>query len=120
MPLCQPIHSYTPKRFCNFNFYAEGDINLQASSETFLGGANERLLFEKRFKETKSYLFFTYVNTPPTKKSLSTNGIFSSMLKIDKKNFQKDAIEKFQNGVSVFLRSLTQEIGRAHVLTPVT
>ena len=105
LPAHTLLHAQT---FFNFNFYAEGDINLQASSETFLGGANERLLFEKRFKETKSYLFFTYVNTPPTKKSLSTNGIFSSILKIDKKNFQKDAIEKFQNGVSVFLRSLTQ------------
>lgn len=113
LPANTLLHTQT---FFTFNYYTQGDIHLQASSETFLGGANERLLFEKRFKETKSYLFFTYVNIPPTKKSLSTNGIFSSLLKIDKKNFQKDAIEKFQNSVRIFLRSLAQGIEFAYHL----
>ena len=89
LPANTLLHAQT---FFTFNYYSEGDINLQASSETYLGGANERLLFEKRFKETKSYLFFTYVNIAPTKKTLSTNGIFSSLLKIDQKNLQPEAI----------------------------
>jgi conjugation system TraG family ATPase len=105
LPANTLLHAQT---FFTFNYYSEGDINLQASSETYLGGANERLLFEKRFKETKSYLFFTYVNIAPTKKTLSTNGIFSSLLKIDQKNFQPDAIEKFQNSIAIFLRTLGQ------------
>jgi len=44
LPAHTLLHAQT--FFC-FNEYAEGDINLQASSETYLGGANERLLFEK-------------------------------------------------------------------------
>jgi conjugation system TraG family ATPase len=107
LPAHTLLHAQT---FFNFNFYAQGDINLQASSETYLGGANEHLLFEKRFKETKSYLFFTLVNTPATKKTLSTNGIFSSLLKMDKKNLEQETIEKFQNSVAIFLRSLTQGV----------
>jgi conjugation system TraG family ATPase len=107
------LHAQT---FFTFNHYSEGDIHLQASSETFLGGANERLLFEKQFKETKSYLFFTFVNIPPNKKNLSRNGIFSSMIKVDKKNFERDSIEKFQNGVQLFLRSLGQGLDFTHQL----
>ncbi|MET3129174.1 conjugation system TraG family ATPase [Arcicella rosea] len=105
LPAHTLLHAQT--FFC-FNDYTEGDINLQASSETYLGGANERLLFEKRFKQTKSYLFFTLVNTPPTKKTLSTNGIFSSLIKVDKKNIQKESIEKFTSSIEIFLRTLAQ------------
>ncbi|MEA5461633.1 TraG family conjugative transposon ATPase [Arcicella sp. LKC2W] len=103
--------------FC-FNHYGENDISLPASSETFLGSANERLLYEKKFKETKSYLFFTLVNIPPTKKNLSSNDLFNSLLKMDKKNLSREIIDKFQQGVISFLRSLTQGLDFTYQLVP--
>jgi len=48
------------------------------------------------------------VNTPPIKKTLSTNGIFSSLIKVDKKNIQKESIEKFTSSIEIFLRTLAQ------------
>jgi hypothetical protein len=54
LPANTLLHAQT---FFTFNYYAEGDINLQASSETYLGGANERLLLRNDLNRPRAIYF---------------------------------------------------------------
>jgi hypothetical protein len=81
-------------------------LELQASQESYLGQANESLLFEKSFKETKSYLYFTLCNVSPQKKNLYNNGLFSGIISLQKRDFDSEKLEKFVDGVSQYLSVL--------------
>ncbi|NBB29921.1 TraG family conjugative transposon ATPase [Cellulophaga sp. BC115SP] len=86
--------------------YESNTLELQASQESYLGQANERLLFEKSFKETKSYLYFTLCNISPQKKNLYSNGLFSGIINLQKRDFDSEKLEKFVDGVSQYLSVL--------------
>ncbi|MEA5458733.1 TraG family conjugative transposon ATPase [Arcicella sp. LKC2W] len=102
-----PNHTFLhAQTFFTTCLYDDTELNLQRSQETYLGQANESLLFEKAFKQTKSYLHFTLCKTHPSKKALNTNGVFSSQINLSKRDFDSDTIEKFLDAVSDYLNVL--------------
>lgn len=98
------LHAQTFFTTC---LYDDTQLTLQSSQETYLGQANESLLFEKSFKQTKSYLYFTLCKVHPSKKSLTSNGIFSNQLNLSKRDFDSESIEKFLDGIDNYLSVLT-------------
>ena len=97
------LHAQT---YFTFQKYDVDNHILQNSQESYLGSANESLLFEKSFKQTKSYLSFTLCRDNPSKKSLSSNGFFSSAVNLSKKDINSERIEKFIESVTNYLQVL--------------
>jgi hypothetical protein len=103
LPTSTLLHTQT---YFTQSFYEGNKLELQASQESYLGQANESLLFEKSFKETKSYLYFTLCNVSPQKKNLYNNGLFSGIISLQKRDFDSEKLEKFVDGVSQYLSVL--------------
>jgi hypothetical protein len=81
-------------------------LGIASLSRELFRQANESLLFEKSFKETKSYLYFTLCNVSPQKKNLYNNGLFSGIISLQKRDFDSEKLEKFVDGVSQYLSVL--------------
>jgi len=76
-------------------------------ADTFLGESNERMLYEKNFRTTQSYIYFTLCSKSPFKRRISSSTLFSfgsKFKKIDEKVFNK-----FKLGVTSFLHAISQD-----------
>lgn len=94
------IHAQT---MCTSEKYSK-TVDNEILASSFLGAANERMIYEKSFKTTTSYLYFTLCNKSPLDRSIQNSNLFS--LSSSLKKFDKALVAKFKASVEHFLTAL--------------